>query len=240
MCGIFGYISNKENCNIELFKQSGEKCSHRGPDSTKDLIIHSQNNTIFLQFHRLAINGLDEISNQPIEVHGIYLICNGEIYNYKELNSLLPSCAFSIKTKSDCEIIMHLYAHYGIEQTVRMLDGVFAFVLLDTRLTLDENGKTRSKKMFIARDPYGVRPMYMLTPKYISDKITDVPQSQFISTTYAFASELKSLISFKNILQHAEITQFSPGTYSSFIEEQTKTKKTYRHNFPSVLLSSAL
>ena len=244
MCGIFCILNNCETServsyNDETIRQettnvncidnniiqcSFEKGKGRGPETSKLLKIQDN---VTLGFHRLAINGLDETSDQPIEQHGIYLICNGEIYNYKELNNLLEPSAFSIKTKSDCEIIMHLYAHYGIEQTVRMLDGVFAFVLLDTRQTLDENGKTRSKKMFIARDPYGVRPMYMLTPKYISDKITDVPQSQFISTTYAFASELKSLISFKNILHHAEITQFSPGTYSGFIEEQTRSSDTF-------------
>ena len=69
--------------------------------------------------------------------------------------------------------------------------------------------------------------MYMMSPKYILKKLADTPQSQSISNTYAFASELKSLISFKNILHHAEITQFSPGTYSGFVEEQRRSSDVF-------------
>ena len=54
------------------------------------------------------------------------------------------------KTDSDCEVIIHLYLKYGIHQTLRMLDGVFAFVLFTT------------DTIFVARDPYGVRPLYLI------------------------------------------------------------------------------
>ena len=242
MCGIFCILNNcktperlssndetireemtNTNCiDDNIIQCSFEKGKGRGPETSKLLKVADN---VTLGFHRLAINGLDDISDQPIEMYGIYLICNGEIYNYKELYQLIPDVKPT--TNSDCEIILHLYFRYGIEQTLNMLDGVFAFVILDTRQTLDENKTTRSKKMFFARDPYGVRPMYMLSPKYTPNNITNVPQSQSISNTYAFASELKSLISFKNILHHAEITQFSPGTYSGFIEEQCRSSDTF-------------
>ena len=238
MCGIFCVLNNCDipehiSCNDETSRQSltninciddttiqcsFEKGKGRGPEMSKLLKVADN---VTLGFHRLAINGIDQISDQPIEMHGVYLICNGEIYNYKELFQLIPGGSPS--TNSDCEIILHLYFRYGIEQTLQLLDGVFAFVILDTRPTLDENGTTRGRRLFFARDPYGVRPMYMLTPKYTPDNLVDTRQSQQISNTYAFSSELKSLISLKNILHHAEITQFLPGTYSGFTEEQCRS-----------------
>ena len=71
----------------------------------------------------------------------IILICNGEIYNYKELEKHLN---ITMNSSSDCEIIVHFHQKYGIEQTLQILDGVFAFVLIDTKY----------KKCFICRDPY--------------------------------------------------------------------------------------
>ena len=211
-------MSNMSYMDENIIQCSFEKGKGRGPETSKLLKVADN---VTLGFHRLAINGLDQMSDQPIEITGVYLICNGEIYNYKELYQLMPDA--QPKTNSDCEIIIHLYIRYGIEQTLKMLDGVFSFVILDTRPTLDDTGKTRRKRMFMARDPYGVRPMYMLTPAYIKtkpeDKLVDTPQSQQTSMTYAFASELKSLIPLKNILHHAEIKQFSPGSYSGFVEE---------------------
>ena len=92
---------------------------------------------------RLAINGLDTISNQPFNIDDCILICNGEIYNYKKLfdeMNIIP------KTNSDCEVIIHLYRKFGIENTVQMLDGVFAFMLYDNK----------NDRIYIGRDPYGV------------------------------------------------------------------------------------
>ena len=76
------------------------------------------------------------------------------------------------KTGSDCEIIIHLYKKFGIEYTLNMLDGVFAFILLD---------KT-ANKIFVARDPYGIRPLF-----YSYNK---TPESHF---HYIFSSELKMM-----------------------------------------------
>ena len=92
---------------------------------------------IYMGFHRLAINGLNEKSNQPMKINdSAILICNGEIYNYKELykmmNDIVP------KTGSDCEVIIYLYRKYGIEHAIKMLDGVFAFVLYDYQYNMIE------------------------------------------------------------------------------------------------------
>ena len=95
--------------------------AHRGPDNS---IFVNDGNRCF-GFHRLAINGLNSESNQPFFIKNCRLICNGEIYNHKEL---FQSIHTTPTTQSDCEIIIHLFIRYGIEQTLRMLDGVFSFV----------------------------------------------------------------------------------------------------------------
>ena len=97
--------SSNDSIDINLLSKSGKKCSHRGPDSTKELTIHGENSYTYLQFHRLAINGLNEKSDQPMSLKNndnIILLCNGEIYNYK---SLAQKYNIELDTDSDCEII---------------------------------------------------------------------------------------------------------------------------------------
>ena len=142
MCGIFGILNTQYS--FEIIDKSFLKGRHRGPETSK--LNNVFDKTIF-GFHRLAINGLDTISDQPIEFNNCFLICNGEIYNYKDL---IKETNYTPKTNSDCEIILHLYLNYGIKQTLNMLDGEFAFALLDVS----------EKKLYYARDPYGVRPLY--------------------------------------------------------------------------------
>ena len=167
--------------------------SRRGPESSK-LVNLSDNCSV--GFHRLAINGLNEGSMQPIVFNNKILICNGEIYNYNDLYRHMNTTP---TTGSDCEVILHLYCRYGIEQTVRMLDGVFAFAIYDMDL----------QQIFVARDPYGVRPLYMWRgPNFM----------------FMFASEMKLINKFhQNAMNSASdeemlkgniaITHFVPGHY---------------------------
>jgi len=121
MCGIFATI----NETITPFIIENFNKSHlRGPEFS----TIKQYEQIILGFHRLAINGLDEISNQPFDIFNCILICNGEIYNYKEI---AKSLNIEMITNSDCEIIIHLYKKFGIKYTLNILDGVFAFILYD-------------------------------------------------------------------------------------------------------------
>jgi asparagine synthase (glutamine-hydrolysing) len=123
-------------------------------------------------------------------------------------------------SSSDCEVIIHLYIKYGIEQTLQMLDGEFSFALLDNRTY---GGIC---KLYIARDPYGVRPLYWLKPNVVKPKRAH---------SFAFASEMKVLYSIYNKLnkltraerfqnrgdvRHTKYTieQFAPGSYMSFVQ----------------------
>jgi len=144
MCGIFAYLGLQYS-DKELIEYSN-KIVHRGPDET----IHKRiNSKLFFSFHRLAINGLNPESGQPLINNGIYLICNGEIFNYKKLIKEF-NLENEYKTESDCEIIIHLYKKYGIDKTCHLLDGEFAFVLYDSCEDI----------LYVARDQLGIRSLY--------------------------------------------------------------------------------
>ena len=152
MCGIFAYLATGIISDTELqsINVEGMKCKKRGPDNT---VTRTIDNNKFLMFHRLKINDISELGNQPIvhpEDFNITVICNGEIYNWKKL---ADENNFKTRSTSDCEIIVHMYKKYGIKKTIESLDGVFAFVLID---------KTKNM-IFAGRDPIGVRSFYIGT-----------------------------------------------------------------------------
>ena len=182
MCGILGIIGDTDVFSQNCF----EKGVNRGPEGS---VVKQLSKDVLFGFHRLAINGLNTISNQPIVIDNIVLICNGEIYNYKQLYTLSNSIP---TTNSDCEIIIHMYKKYGISTTLTMLDGVFAFMLYD----MDK------ERIYVARDPYGVRPLYMAS-QLVTNEID-------FKNTYIFSSEIKQI---NQSLMDTKIISFTPGHY---------------------------
>ena len=188
MCGIFALLNHNDSVITEdKIHESFMKGEKRGPDHS---IIENFSNNLTFGFHRLAINGLNIHSNQPMYMDNLCLICNGEIYNYKEIYEILN---IEPNTDSDCEVILHCYKRFGIQYTLELLDGVFSFILLDNHDSLT--------KLFVARDPYGVRPLYFIRPNENTNVI-------------GFASEMKSLIDL--CIHDQEIHHFTPGTYNSY------------------------
>lgn len=190
MCGIFALFHG--TLDTDTIKTQFMKGQHRGPECSSFQAIQNG----YIGFHRLAINGLNAASHQPFNIDDCTLICNGEIYNYHTLYDMLFPLVPT--TDSDCEIIIHLYRQFGIEYTMHLLDGVFSFILIDNR-----NGK-----MFVARDPYGVKPLFYL--KSLHD--------------FGFASELKQLAyMYIHIQRHYDICSlepFQPGTLLTFTREK--------------------
>uniref|UniRef100_A0A6C0AZI3 asparagine synthase (glutamine-hydrolyzing) n=1 Tax=viral metagenome TaxID=1070528 RepID=A0A6C0AZI3_9ZZZZ len=203
MCGIFTLLNNK-TFQTSFVKEQFDKGRGRGPEFST---LQPCGVKCVVGFHRLAINGLNDISNQPIIIGDVTLICNGEIYNYKELYKTM---CIEPKTQSDCEVIIHLYKNYGMSQTLKMLDGVFSFILCDANI------EKSYSKLYVARDPYGIRPLYVLKPVNI-DANTGGGSNTIIEPMYGFASELKSLSNFNKELPSYTIEHFHPGTYSKFI-----------------------
>ena len=196
MCGIFALL-NSTDIDKNIIYNEFMKGKNRGPEFSK---LECSYLKMILGFHRLAINGLNSESNQPIVYNDIVLICNGEIYNYKQLYKYMD---VSPITESDCEVIIYLYLKYGIEQTLTMLDGVYSFVLFDNRINQE-----LVNNVFIARDPLGVRPLYKLYNENVNNNYN-------LHNLYGFASELKCLEYFYNLnIRNYKIEQFEPGTYS--------------------------
>ena len=195
MCGIFALLNYDQKYTKEFIQTQFMKGKGRGPEYST---LQRVGCKISFGFHRLAINGLNSESNQPLVKGDLTLICNGEIYNYKELYALIDA-TLTPTTQSDCEIILWLYERYGIEQTLQMLDGVFAFALLDQRISIGE------PVLYLARDPYGVRPLYHLGKQ----------RSKKWEETIGFASELKVLSEF-TVDEEYTVRQFPPGTYSKY------------------------
>lgn len=164
MCGIIGQINLK---GIE--KSSVQKMSdciiHRGPDS-EGLFF---DDTVGLGMRRLSIIDLST-GDQPIfnEDKKIMIFFNGEIYNYQPIREELIKKGHKMKTKSDTEVILHGYEEWGMDGILDKIEGMFGLTIYDTK----------AKKIFIARDRFGEKPIY-----YYKD------DNHFI-----FGSELKSLL----------------------------------------------
>jgi asparagine synthase (glutamine-hydrolysing) len=146
MCGIAGKISFRENVDRDLIDRMCDVIEHRGPDSRGVFLDRN----VGLGVQRLAIIDL-KTGNQPIfnEDQSIVVVLNGEIYNYRELRSSLLEAGHHFASHSDTEVIPHLYEDHG-EECVRMLRGMFAFALWDTRRQL----------LLLARDRIGKKPLY--------------------------------------------------------------------------------
>uniref|UniRef100_A0A8C1VG94 Asparagine synthetase [glutamine-hydrolyzing] n=2 Tax=Cyprinus carpio TaxID=7962 RepID=A0A8C1VG94_CYPCA len=188
MCGIWALFGSDECLAVQC--TNAMKIAHRGPDAFRFENVNGFTNCCF-GFHRLAI--VDQLYGmQPLRVKKfpyLWLCYNGEIYNHIRLKNQFE---FEYQTKVDGEILLHLYDRFGIKKMASLLDGVFAFILLDTA----------NRKVFIGRDTYGVRPLFRL--------LTD---NGFL----ALCSEAKGLLEIKTSMSTpAKITPFPPGHFEAF------------------------
>jgi len=153
MCGIY-FIYRR--CQINPKKHAILK--NRGPDALKIIEMPEY----YAAFYRLAIVGLDN-GMQPFETTDILLMCNGEIYNHKELET---KYLLNTNSSSDCECIIHLYKKFGIEKTLQLLDGEFAFTLYDKKKQI----------IYAARDKLGRKPLFIGYNTNANDsyKISDI------------------------------------------------------------------
>ena len=149
MCGIAGWINlkqSKENHTESVLHSMCERIVHRGPNS-EGLWL---DDTVAVGMRRLSIIDL-HTGDQPVFNcdKSVIVMMNGELYNYREVRAELEEKGHTFVTKSDTEILPHLYEEYG-ENLVDHLNGMYAFSLWDTR----------KKKLIIARDRFGEKPLY--------------------------------------------------------------------------------
>ncbi len=142
MCSIFG--SDTKCIPAPLLMEGFERTVSRGPDMSAFMETKSG----YLGFHRLAIMGLDERGMQPFELNGNCVVCNGELYGFREVRASL-SDKYAFTSESDCEILLPLFEEYDLDM-FRTLDAEFALIIYDAK----------RDSLVAARDPIGIRPLF--------------------------------------------------------------------------------
>jgi asparagine synthase (glutamine-hydrolysing) len=176
MCGICGQLRLDQEATVSpvVIHSMADSIRHRGPNDEGSYI----SGQIGLGFRRLSIIDLTG-GHQPLsnEDGTVWIVFNGEIYNYQTLRGDLIAKGHTFKTNSDTEVIVHLYEEYGTD-CVHKLRGMFAFAIWDAI----------QKTLFLARDRVGIKPLY-----YFVDK-------NFLS----FGSEIKAILADPSIPRHVE------------------------------------
>jgi asparagine synthase (glutamine-hydrolysing) len=186
MCGICGVIDFGHGyIQAETLRQMCKTLAHRGPDDEGMLLIRDNRYVelgrsislpsdparfeVGLGHRRLSIIDLSEIAHQPMsnEDGTIWVVFNGEIYNFREIQPELEERGHHFKSKSDTEVILHAYEAWGVE-CLKRFRGMFAFALWDSR----------RKRLFMARDRLGEKPLVYAKG----------------NGKFAFASEIKALL----------------------------------------------
>ncbi|HOC02264.1 MAG TPA: asparagine synthase (glutamine-hydrolyzing) [Candidatus Ratteibacteria bacterium] len=194
MCGICGIVSKDKQVSQSVIQKMASVMDYRGPDDEG----YSFFGNAGLGHRRLSVIDITG-GHQPMsnEDGTLFLVCNGEIYNFKQLRDLLENKGHRIKTRSDNEIILHLYEEYKTE-CLKYLRGMFAFGIWDNR----------KKTLFLARDRLGKKPLVY---------------SLYNEDLY-FASEIKALLEVNEISREIDHTaidlylayQAIPSPYTVF------------------------
>ncbi|MDA1013814.1 MAG: asparagine synthase (glutamine-hydrolyzing) [Planctomycetota bacterium] len=149
MCGILGTIDSRQPIGRDAFQSMLHTLHSRGPDG--EGIEQRDGGHVQLGHRRLSIIDLSDAGKQPMpnEDHTVWLVFNGEIYNFQELRQWLASAGHRFRSQTDSEVIVHAYEEWG-DDCVHELRGIFAFAIWDER----------RRRLFLARDQIGVKPLY--------------------------------------------------------------------------------
>lgn len=165
MCGIAGFIDFNRKTPDDIIKKMTGIMQHRGPDGDGHYIDKNDKMIAGLGHRRLSIIDLSNAAGQPMQFENLYIIFNGEIYNYNEIRDQLIAKGHLFSTHSDTEVILHAYKEWG-NKCVDQFIGMFAFVIYDKA----------QQQLFCVRDRAGVKPFYWYFKKGL----------------FLFASELKA------------------------------------------------
>lgn len=182
MCGIYGIFQlDRAPADPALMPAMGRVIAHRGPDDEG----HHVDGPCAIGMRRLSIIDLAG-GHQPLSNGDgtLWLVCNGEIYNFRELRRELEALGHRFKTASDSEVILHSYAQYG-DEFIHRLNGMFGFALWDAR----------RQRLIVCRDRLGIKPIYLYRD----------------ARRLAFASEAKALLTLPGV--SAEIDSAALHSY---------------------------
>lgn len=187
MCGICGYISKEKKPDLDAMT---DVMIHRGPDDRGIYLKSFDEFNIGLGHRRLSIIDLSSAGHQPManEDKTIWIVFNGEIYNFLDIRSILENLGHRFKSNTDTEVIIHAYEEWG-EKCLEKFNGIFAFAIWDEKV----------KKLFLTRDRLGVKPLYYF----------------FNKNDLIFASEIKSIL--RSNLVEAEVNVGAIPYYLTFL-----------------------
>ena len=165
MCGFSGFTNPNSKTEDEvLLKKMMLPIKHRGPDESSIYI----NDKIALGHYRLSIIDIKG-GKQPCIDNGNYLLFNGEIYGYKEIAKILRKKNIPLRNNSDTEVLFKSLVHFGVEKTLKIIDGMFAFAFYEGQ----------SNSLWLVRDPLGEKPLYYIhnkTKTYFSSEVSGLSQ----------------------------------------------------------------
>lgn len=191
MCGIAGIYNygSEQRVSEAQLRRMADTIRYRGPDDEGYYV--APNGRLGLAHRRLSIIDLSAAGQQPMTNadRTQWITYNGEVYNYLELRTELVAQGYRFGNHTDSEVVLNLYDRYGPASLDR-LNGMFAFAIWDER----------RQQLFIARDRFGVKPLY-----YFDD-----------GQTFAFASEIKALLSLPQIKAKAGINPAALVDYANF------------------------
>ena len=208
MCGIAGYFDRSNKASETVLNRMLTRINHRGPDECGIYI----NNNVGFGSVRLSIIDI-EGGHQPMpnEDLTLWIVFNGEIFNYVELKKDLEEKGHNFRTQSDTEVILHLFEEYG-EDCLSKLNGQFVFSVWDKN----------KNELFIARDRVGIRPLYYyhtsdlfvfgseIKAIFEHDKVKRELSVEGISETFTFWTTISPNTVFKGIKECA------PGHFMKF------------------------
>jgi asparagine synthase (glutamine-hydrolysing) len=200
MCGIAGIFNRTTlpSATLPIMKRMLARIQYRGPDESGIYI----DNNVALGNVRLSIIDIST-GQQPLSTHdkNLWIVYNGEIFNYIELKQVLLEAGHCFHTESDTEVLLHAYQEYG-ENCLNRLNGQFAFVIWD---------KVK-KELFMARDRLGIRPLFYTQHE----------------NTFIFGSEIKTLLEYPDVKAEFEYTALSQVfTYWTTVTPKTVFKNIY-------------
>ncbi len=196
MCGISCIVNQEKKVSMPTLSSMTLSLTHRGPDAQKWRLLDK--GKIGIGNTRLSLVDLSSNGNQPMEKHGLTISFNGEIYNYQEIRALLEGVGFTFHTTSDTEVLLSAIFHWGLEKSLELCNGCFAFVLFDSV----------QKKLFAVRDPIG--------EKYIA--YTYASNGDIV-----FASEIKALLKHPFVKAKPNVQRCISLLYMSMHAQQQET-----------------
>src|SRR5450755_3666591 len=153
MCGIFGIVARNARVPDGVLERGTRWLAHRGPDDSGTILLRdsASDAEIGLGNRRLAILDLSPLGHQPMHdaETGNWIVYNGEIYNFRDVRNELEQAGTTFISNSDTEVLLKAYARWG-DNCLTKFRGIFAFALWDAR----------RHRLFIARDPMGIKPLY--------------------------------------------------------------------------------